>query len=67
MNIVQIDIINPKATKLLQSMVDLELICIKSNNNSEIIEMARTIRKKVKLKTPTLAEITKEVEIVRAK
>jgi hypothetical protein len=35
--------------------------------NSEIIEMARTIRKKVKLKTPTLAEITKEVAIVRAK
>ncbi len=66
MQTLQIDIINPKASKLLKNLVDLNLIAITNKNNNEIIAMANKIRNKIKT-TPTLAEITKEVEIVKAK
>ncbi|MBK9319968.1 MAG: hypothetical protein IPM91_14995 [Bacteroidetes bacterium] len=62
----QIDILNPKAIKLLQDLADLDLISFrKAENNIE--NVIKKLRKKASSNPPTLEEITKEVEIVRAK
>ena len=65
---VQIDILNPKASKLLKSLADLNLIAIrKVNKDDGFLKTIRKIRAKAKTNTPSLEEITKEVESVRAK
>jgi hypothetical protein len=62
----QIDILNPKAVKLLQDLADLELITFKPSDES-LRNVLKRLRKKASTNPPTLDEITKEVEIVRAK
>jgi hypothetical protein len=65
---VQIDILNPKASKLLKNLADLNLIAIrKVNKDDGFLKTIRKIRAKAKTNTPSLEEITKEVESVRAK
>lgn len=66
MNTLQIDIKNPKATKLLKSLEDLDLISIRKVKNEEFLNLLKKIRAKAKNNTPSLNEITKEVEIVRS-
>ena len=63
----QVDIINPKATKLLQDLADLNLISIKQNSEDSFLKVVTRLRKKASSNRPTLEEITKEVELVRAK
>ena len=65
METLTVDIINPKAKKLLEDMEDLNLITI--NNNKAVERLERLIGKirSTDGPTPTLDEITKEVEIVR--
>ena len=64
MRMINIEVLNPKAEKLLMSLVDLKLISI-SNKKNPFIEAVKKIRaKKSKL---SLDEITKEVERVRKK
>ena len=60
-----IDILNPKATKLLKNLAELNLISIKSEKKgfAEVLKKLRSNSKNA----PSLEEITKEVEIVRAK
>lgn len=65
MNTIRINIINPKATKLLKNLADLELITIQESKNG-FSSVLKKIRSKAK-NTPTLEEITKEVELVRSK
>jgi hypothetical protein len=67
MNTIQIDIINPKAKKLLQDLADLKLIAIRNNSDDSFLSLLNSFREKTKHNSPTLAEITKEVEIVRTK
>jgi hypothetical protein len=67
MNTLQIDVINPKANKLLQDLADLNLIAIRNNSDDSFLSLLNKFREKAKHNTPTLAEITKEVEIVRTK
>ena len=64
----QVDILNPKAGKLLKDLADLNLISIrKIKDNDSFLKIVKRIRNKAKDNPSSLAEITKEVELVRAK
>jgi hypothetical protein len=64
----QIDILNPKASKLLKDLADMQLITITEMSSSDpFLTVVSRLRKKASLKPPTIDEITKEVEAVRAK
>jgi hypothetical protein len=67
MNTVQVDIINPKAEKLLQDLADMNLISIKEVVEDGFLQVVAQLRKKAKKNPPSLEDITKEVESVRAK
>ncbi len=59
-----IDIINPKAKKLLEDLEALNLISIKRNKKGHFIDLVNEIRGKFD-SSISLEEITKEVEAVR--
>lgn len=61
-----IDILNPKALKLLKNLADLDLISIKEESKKGFDEILKKLRANCNV-APNLDEITKEVEIVRAK
>jgi hypothetical protein len=61
----QIDILNPKAARLLQDLADLKLISIKETKKQEFMKIVSKFRKKATSDVPTLEDITKEVENVR--
>jgi hypothetical protein len=62
----QIDILNPKAGKLLKDLADLKLISIRTATDDGFLKLVNKFRAKAKSKPPTLEDITKEVELVRA-
>jgi hypothetical protein len=64
---IQIDILNPKATKLLKNLADLKLISIRESGESEFLKVVSQLRKKAEKQVPTMDMITREVELVRAK
>lgn len=65
MSTMNIEILNPKAKKLLQNLADLNLIAIKDSGQDPFFSTVRKLRaKKSKI---SLNEITKEVEAVRSK
>ncbi len=65
METLKIDILHPKAKTLLQDLADLKLIRIqKSKSQSEFQDLLEKLRTKADV-TPSLDEITKEVEAVR--
>ncbi len=66
MNTMRIDILNPKAAKLLKDLADLNLIAIQDTSKSGFAGVLKKLRSKSK-SAPTLNEITKEVELVRSK
>jgi hypothetical protein len=62
---INIEILNPKAKKLLQDLADLRLISITESVANPFLDAVKKIRSKnARL---SLSDITKEVEIVRAK
>lgn len=65
MNSIQIDILNPKAAKLLRDLADLKLIAIRKSPKNNFAAVLKKLR--ANDITPSLEEITKEVELVRAK
>ncbi len=68
MSTMEIDILNPKATKLIKDLADLNLIAIrKTSTEDSLLDIVKKFRAKAKSNPPTLDEITKEVEFVRAK
>src|SRR5205814_8366720 len=67
MTSIQIDILNPKAEKILKELADLNLIAIKKTNSDSFLKIVNKIRKKAKTNPISLEEITKEVELVREK
>lgn len=67
MSTIQVNILNPKAGKLLQDLADLNLISIKEITDDSFLKIVGQLRKKAAKKTPSLDEITKEVESVRTK
>jgi hypothetical protein len=66
MNSLRVNIINPKAVQLLQNLADLKLITIQEPSKNEFSSILKKLRSKAK-STISLEEITKEVELVRAK
>jgi hypothetical protein len=66
MNTMRIDILNPKAAKLLKDLADLNLIAIQDTSKSGFASVLKKLRSKAK-SAPTLDEITNEVELVRSK
>lgn len=63
----QVDILNPKAKKLLNDLADLDLISIRQEGDDGFLKIVNKIRAKAKKNPPSLSEITKEVEMIRAK
>ncbi len=66
MNSFQIDILNPKASKLLKNLADLNLISIRNIDEDGFLDAVNKIRSKAIINPPSFEEITKEVELVRA-
>ena len=65
MEILKIEVLNPKAKSLLNDLADLNLIKIKRDKvKSEFADLFKKLRKNSET-APTLAEITAEVEAVR--
>lgn len=64
----QVDILNPKAGKILKDLADLNLISIREiDKKDNFLKIVRRLRAKAKSNPFSLSEITKEVELVRAK
>ena len=68
MDTIQIEIVNPKARKLLENLASLKLIRIskKTDYKKEFKTLLAKLRS-VKGDVPSLADIQKDVEIVRKK
>lgn len=66
MESLRIDIVNPKAKKLIQELADLNLISIR---DKDPVKSFQNLLTKLRSRKPliSLNEITKEVELVRAK
>lgn len=67
MNTLQVDILNPKAGELLKNLADLNLISIQETGDDSFLKVVNKLRTKAKNNPPSLQDITKEVELVRAK
>lgn len=67
MNTIQVDILNPKAGKLLKDLAVFDLIAIREIADDGFMKLVNKIRSKAKGNPLSLEEITKEVETVRAK
>ena len=66
MNTMRIDILNPKAVRLLKNLADLNLIAIQDNSKNGFATVLKKLRSKAK-SAPTFEEIANEVELVRSK
>jgi hypothetical protein len=66
MNTMRIDILNPKAERLLKDLADLNLIAIQDTSKNGFASVLKKLRSKAK-SAPTFDEITSEVELVRSK
>lgn len=66
METLRIDIVNPKAKKIIKDLADLNLINIRDKNPMKAFEELLD-KLRAKGKGISLDEITKEVELVRAK
>jgi hypothetical protein len=66
MNTMRIDILNPKATRLLKDLEDLNLIAIQDISKNGFASVLKKLRSKSK-SAPTFDEITSEVELIRSK
>jgi len=66
MNTIRIEILNPKAARLLQDLADLDLIAIEDTSKNGFASVLKKLRSKAK-SAPSLDEITNEVELVRSR
>jgi len=66
MNTIQVNILNPKADIILKDMEEQNLIAIQKPSKSTLQSVLNNLRSNAKT-APSLKEITKEVELVRAK
>lgn len=67
MTTLHVDILNPNAGKLLEGLAELKLISIRNTSDDGFLKLVNKFRAKAKSNPPSLEEITKEVELVRAK
>ena len=62
-----VDIVNPKADRLLKNLADMNLIAIKQTDNDGFMRVIERLRAKAEqLGSPLMEDITQEVEAVRA-
>ena len=66
MKTIEVNILNPKANVILKDMVKKNWIAIQKPSKSTLQSVLNNLRSKAKT-APSLKEITKEVELVRAK
>lgn len=66
MDTMRIDILNPKAVKLIKDLADLKLIAIRKPAENDFSDLVEKLRSNAE-SAPSLEEITREVELVRAK
>ena len=66
MNTMRVNILNPKAARILKELADLNLIDIQDTSKNGFASVLKKLRSKSKT-APSLAEITNEVELVRNK
>ena len=67
METIRVEILNPKAKNILKGLADLNLISIrKERKKSDLSEILKCLRKNSD-ESPSLEEITAEVEAVRRK
>jgi hypothetical protein len=66
MDTVKVNILNPKAIKLLNDLAELNLISIQDYSKNNFAAVLSKLRTKAK-SSLSLDEITKEVELVRKK
>lgn len=66
MTTMRIDILNPKATRLLKDLAALNLIAIQDTPQNSFAGALKKFRSKFK-SAPSMEEITAEVELVRSK
>ncbi|MFY7890429.1 MAG: hypothetical protein ACOVOW_16055 [Spirosomataceae bacterium] len=67
MNTIRVDVLNPKAMRLLKDLAALNLISIQeSSANKGFANVLKKLRSKATI-SPSLEEITQEVELVREK
>jgi hypothetical protein len=57
----QVDILNPKADKLLQDLADLKLISLSKTSDDPFMSVVKKLRKNAASSPPMLEDITKEV------
>ena len=65
METLTIDILNPKAKRLIKDLADLDLISIRKPNQKSTLKRLLEMTRKPEAEALTLEEITAEVEIVR--
>ena len=65
METLTIDILNPKAKRLIKDLTDLDLISIRKPNQKSTLKRLLEMTRKPEAEALTLEEITAEVEIVR--
>lgn len=66
MTTIKIDILNPKAAKLIKDLADMQLIAIQKPTKNSFTSVLKKLRSEAK-SAPSLEEITNEVEMVRTK
>ncbi|MEX1014845.1 MAG: hypothetical protein WDZ80_06845 [Candidatus Paceibacterota bacterium] len=66
METIKVDILNPKARKLLKDLADSNLISIRKASENDFSEVLNKLRSK-SIDDPDLQEITREIETVRSK
>jgi hypothetical protein len=68
MEILKVEILNPRAKKLLQDLAALKLIRFKDQDDSKTAFKELLVRLRTqKVSSPNLKQITREVEAVRQK
>ena len=67
MTTVTVDILNPKAKKLLKDLEDLKLISIRDSPKNSFLDIVNNLRAKAEKNPPSIEDITKEVESIRSK
>ena len=62
----QVEILNPKADRLLKDLADMDLIALKQTSTDPFLQVVERLRAKAADNPPSLDEITREVEAVRS-
>ncbi len=66
MDTLRVDILDPKAMRVLKNLADLNLIVIRDTSQNDFKTVLKKLRAKAK-SAASLGEIAKYVELVRAK